>query len=56
MAAHFNEEVCNTGVESPWQYGICERNHMVIDLCLEKMPEDDQTLSLELALLECQIR
>ena len=50
MAAHFNAEVCNTGAESPWQNGICERNHVVIDLCVEKMLEDDQTLSLEVAL------
>ena len=50
MAAHFNVEVCNTGAESPWQNGICERNHAAIDLCVEKMLEDDQTLSLEVAL------
>ena len=50
MAAHFNVEVCNTGAESPWQKGICERNRAVIDLCVEKMLEDDQTLSLEDAL------
>ena len=50
MAAHFNVEVCNTGAESPWQNGICERNHAVIDLCVEKMLEDDQTLSSEVAL------
>ena len=50
MVAHFNAEVCNTGTESPWQNGICERNHAVIDLCVENMLEDDQTLSLEVAL------
>ena len=43
MAAHFNVEVCNIGTESPWQNGRCKRNHAVIDLCIEKMLEDDQT-------------
>ena len=46
MAAHFNVKVCNTGAESPWQSGICQRNHAVIDPCVDKMLEDDQTLSL----------
>ena len=50
MVAHFNVGVCNTGVESPLQNGICERNHVVIDPCVEKMLEDDQTLSLEVTL------
>ena len=50
MTAHFNVEICNTGAESPWQNGICNRNHVVIDLCVENMLEDDQTLSLEVAL------
>ena len=30
--------------------GICERNHSVIDLCVEKMTEDDRDLSIEVAL------
>ena len=50
MAADFNVEICNTGAESPWQNGICERNHSVIDLCVEKMVEDDRDLSIEVAL------
>ena len=50
MTVRFNVEVCNTGAESPWQNGICERNHAGINLCIEKMLEDDQTLSLEVAL------
>ena len=49
MAAHFNVEVCNTGADSPWQNGICERNHAVINLRVEKMLEDEQTLYLEAA-------
>ena len=50
MVAHFNVEICNTGAESPWQNGICERNHSVIDLCVEKIIEDDRDLSIEVAL------
>ena len=50
MAAHFNLEVCNTGLESHWQNDICERNYAIIDLSIEKMLEDDQTLSLEVGL------
>ena len=40
----------NTGAESPWQNGICERNQSVIDLCVEKMIEDNRDLSIEVAL------
>ena len=36
--------------EIPWQNGICERKNAVIDLCVEKILGDDQTLSLEVAL------
>ena len=43
MTANFNVELCSTGKESPWQNGICERNHAVIDLCVKNMLEDGQT-------------
>ena len=27
--------------ESPWQNGLCEQNHAVVDRCLEKIMEDN---------------
>ena len=50
MAEQFNVEICSTAAESPWQNGICERNHAVIDTCVEKSLEDDPTIELDVAL------
>ena len=33
-----------------WQNGICERNHYIIDVCVEKMLEENPRMNLEVAL------
>ena len=35
-----NIEDLTTGAESPWQNGLCEKNHATIDVMLERMIED----------------
>ena len=50
LGEHFNIEVCATAAYSPWSNGICERNHYVIDLCVQKMLEEDPGLTLDVAL------
>ena len=50
LAEQFNIEVCTTAAYSPWSNGICERNHYVVDVCVQKMMEDDPQMSLEVAL------
>ena len=51
MCAYLNIEVMNTAAYSPWQNGICERNHAVVDNCLAKILEDQPNLNLEVALV-----
>ena len=46
----YNIEVCATGARSPWSNGICERNHCVVDVMIEKMMDEDETMKLEVAL------
>ena len=36
--------------ESPWQNGLCEQNHAVVDRCLEKIMEDNPHIPLKTAL------
>ena len=43
-------EIIMTAAEAPWQNGLCERNHVVTDLYLEKMLHDQPTLPLDVAL------
>ena len=50
MCANLNIEVMNTAAYSPWQNGICERNHAVVDNCVAKILEDQPDLNLEIAL------
>lgn len=50
MCANLNIEVMNTAAYSPWQNGICERNHAVVDNCVAKILEDQPNLKLEVAL------
>ena len=50
LGEHFNIEVSATAAYSPWSNGICERNHYVIDVCVQKMLEEDPGLSLDVAL------
>ena len=44
MCANLNVEIMNTAAYSPWQNGICERNHAVVDDCvLEILDENPET-------------
>ena len=45
-----NVELGTAGGLAPWMNGLCERNHQVIDTCLEKMMCDMPNLSPEIAL------
>ena len=47
---NFNIMVCHTAAESPWQNGICERNHCVVDNCVIKILEEEPNIKLETAL------
>ena len=46
----YNIEVCATGASSPWSNGTCERKHVVIDLMVDKMLEEDPKMKIEVAL------
>ena len=50
LAEQFNVEVCATAAYSPWSNGICERNHYVVDVCVQKMLEEDPRMELDVAL------
>ena len=50
MCESLNIEVLHTAAESPWQNGLCERNHAVVDRCVEKILEDDPKLPLSQAI------
>ena len=51
MCANLNIEVMDTAAYSPWQNGICERNHAVVDNCVAKILEDQPYLNLKVALV-----
>ncbi len=51
MAENLNIVVWNTAGFSPWQNGTCERNHAVVDDCVQKMLADNPKLDLEIALV-----
>ncbi|XP_071118367.1 uncharacterized protein [Haliotis cracherodii] len=51
MAENLNVEVMNTASFSPWQNGLCERNHAVVDDCVSKLMTDNPRLDLETALV-----
>ena len=51
MCSNLNIEVLNTAANSPWQNGLCERNHAVVDDCVSKMLEDSPETPLEVALV-----
>ncbi|CAG2236725.1 unnamed protein product [Mytilus edulis] len=51
LCANLNIDVMNTAAYSPWQNGICERNHAVVDDCVAKILEDQPKLNLEVALV-----
>ena len=47
---NLNIEVLKTGAESPFQNGLCERNHAVVDGMLEKLIADNPEIDLDIAL------
>ena len=51
MCENLNIEVMNTAAYSPWQNGVCERNHAVVDDCVEKILEGQPNLNLDVALV-----
>ena len=40
MYENLNIQLLNNAAESSWQNGICEKNHVVIDQCMEKILQD----------------
>ncbi|XP_057302644.1 uncharacterized protein LOC130636814 [Hydractinia symbiolongicarpus] len=51
MCDNLNIEVLNTAACSPWQNGLCERNHAIVDDCLRKILDENPKLSLEVGLV-----
>ena len=45
----YNIEAITTGGNSPWRNGICERNHTVVDLMVQKSLEEQPSLEPEVA-------
>ena len=50
MAQNLNIKLYTTAAESPFQNGICERNHALTDRIVEKMLTDDPNLDFDKAL------
>ena len=51
MCENLNVECCNTAAYSPWQNGLCERNHAVVDEMVEKLLADTPAMPIEVALV-----
>ncbi|XP_057310466.1 uncharacterized protein LOC130648431 [Hydractinia symbiolongicarpus] len=51
MCDNLNIEVLNIAACSPWQNGLCERNHAIVDDCLRKILDENPKLSLEVGLV-----
>ena len=51
MCESLSIEVRNIVATSPWDNGIFERNHAVVDECLEKVIEDNPKMKLEVDLV-----
>ena len=47
---NLNVEALKTGSQSPWQNGLCECNHAVVDQGLEKILEEKKGIKLDIAL------
>lgn len=50
VAENLNIEVMCTAAYSPWQNGLCEKNHAVTDRCLEMILHDQPNMDLDVAL------
>lgn len=53
MCENMNIQVLKTGAASPFQNGICERNHAVVDNMYDKMREDNPEMDKKLILASC---
>ncbi len=51
MCENLNIEFTNTAAYCPWQNGLCERNHAVVDICVSKTLEENKDMKLEIALI-----
>lgn len=50
MASMLGIHVMTTGAESPFQNGLCEKNHGLVDIMLEKLVYDNPTIPLDVLL------
>ena len=50
LCHNFNIRFHSTGAHSPFQNGMCERNHSQVDLMMSKMMEDQPNLPVDMAL------
>ena len=46
MCENLNVDILKTGAESPWQNGLVERNHCMVDMMLGKMLEENPSMDL----------
>ena len=53
MCENLNIEVLKTGAESPFQNGLCERNHAIVDQMFTKMRKDNPEMDKRLILSSC---
>ena len=51
MCSNLNIEIVNTAAYSPWQNGVCDHNHAVVDDCVPKILEDNPELKLDVPLV-----
>ena len=47
ICENLNVHLLKTAAESPWQNGLCERNHAVVDRVSEKTIENNQQCHYE---------
>ena len=50
LCQNLNIRMFATAAESPFQNGLCERNHALTDVMVEKMLAEDKSLTLDVAL------
>ena len=51
MSEALGTELGTGGAYAPWMNGLCERNHMTIDLCLEKILHQYPAMDIHVALV-----
>ena len=50
MCEKFDIKMLTTGAYSPFQNGLCEKNHYTVDIMLEKMLDSNSNMNFEQAL------